>query len=288
MRIPTKKQVLLILLLVIGSTLLAGFQSNPPNDESGRRAPASHAKGITRGSDDQPPHGGGSIPPPGGTDIPPGGDDNPGPQPGSRDLSFGGWREWLLTGFSGLLLLVTYLLKRYVERRFENEQKAKLSELEKKAEVEPEKLKPVWELARFTLESYFKRNLNQVRNIFYVSITAMIAGFGVIFWGVKIAVGDPNQVKVSVVAAASGVLTEFISLTFMAIYRSTLGQANQYVAVLERINSVGMAVQILDSMAKDSEQLKDATRAEIIRLLLSKPLVAPPKPDRIRQPKAAS
>jgi len=159
--------------------------------------------------------------------------------------------------------------------KIEAARKTKLEELEKKADVEPEKLKPVWELARFTLETYFQRNLSHVRDIFRVSISAMIAGFGVILWGIGIAIVRPDAVKISLIASASGILTEFISLTFMAIYRSTLAQANEYVSVLERINSVGMAVQILDSMSDRTDELKDATRAEIIRLLLSRSSLKP-------------
>jgi len=39
--------------------------------------------------------------------------------------------------------------------------------------------------------------------------------------------------------------------------------------VLERINTVGMAVQILDAIPEQETQLKNSTRAEIVALLLS-------------------
>lgn len=158
-----------------------------------------------------------------------------------------------------------------LSRNYEDEkqQRQKVATLEQKIEEAPDKIKPVWELARFTLESYFKRNLKQVRAIFYVSITVMAAGFVVILWGIREAVSDPSRLNIGIVASASGILTEFISLTFMAIYRSTMAQANEYVSVLERINTVGMAVQVLDSIADSSSELKDLTRIDIIRLLLS-------------------
>ena len=69
-------------------------------------------------------------------------------------------------------------------------------------------------------------------------------------------------------AVGSGIITEFIGVTFMAIYRSTLRQANAYMSVLERINAVGMAVQILDAIGNEEPKLKDATRAEVAKLLL--------------------
>jgi hypothetical protein len=55
----------------------------------------------------------------------------------------------------------------------------------------------------------------------------------------------------------------------MVIYRSTMAQANRFMEVLERINTVGMAVQILDSIPEAEAQLKNSTRAEIVALLLS-------------------
>jgi predicted small secreted protein len=39
---------------------------------------------------------------------------------------------------------------------------------ESKVEAEPEKVKPSWDLARITLESYFNRNLSQVTYIFWL------------------------------------------------------------------------------------------------------------------------
>jgi len=43
-----------------------------------------------------------------------------------------------------------------------------------------------------------------------------------------------------------------IGVTFMVIYRSTMAQANQFMEVLERINTVGMAVQILDTIPNEA------------------------------------
>ena len=45
----------------------------------------------------------------------------------------------------------------------------------------------------------------------------------------------------SMAAAVSGIITQFIGVTFMVIYRSTMAQANAFMVVLDRINSVGMA-----------------------------------------------
>jgi TRADD-N domain-containing protein len=192
----------------------------------------------------------------------------------------------LIALFSGVVFKYFWNLKA------QGQQQRQRRDLQEKVDKEPTKIKPVWELAAFTLETYFQRNLKQVRAIFWVSNLVMFAGFAVIVWGIKVAVDDPNRVKIGVIASASGILTEFISLTFMAIYRSTMAQANEYVSVLERINTVGMAVQVLDSMDKDdkeSTELKNVTRVDIVRLLLTPRGTQPAKPrSRLTKIKAKS
>lgn len=186
--------------------------------------------------------------------------------------------------------VASFWVKYRLDIKGDAQREAKVSDLEKKVEDTPDKVKPVWELARFTLENYFKRNLSQVRQIFFVSVCVMIGGFAIILWGIYIAIVNPSGVKVGLISSASGILTEFISLTFMAIYRSTMSQANEYVAVLERINTVGMAVQVLDAMDNDdkaSAELKNVTRVDIIRLLLTPPGARLPQPrSRIEKIKA--
>ena len=172
---------------------------------------------------------------------------------------------------SGLAAIIFYALAARSEKALERVRQVRIAGLELKLEQEPEKVKFAWDLARITLETYFDRNLNQVRLIFFVAIGVMVAGFGFVLWGIKVAVQNPESVKIAIIASASGILTQFIGLTFMAIYRSTMLQAAQFMKVLERINTVGMAVQILDTMKDTSTELKDLTRVDIIRLLLASP-----------------
>jgi len=142
----------------------------------------------------------------------------------------------------------------------------RIERIEAKAEREPEKVRFAWELASAKLEAYFDRNLSQVFSIFVVAIVAMLAGFVFVLWGVRLAIKTPGQ-NTSWIAAISGIITEFIGVTFMVIYRSTMTQANAFMQVLERINTVGMAVQILDSIPESP--LKNETRASLVNHLLS-------------------
>jgi hypothetical protein len=142
------------------------------------------------------------------------------------------------------------------------------------ARAEPEKAKPAWDVARLKMERYLTINLSQMGAIFWVSIGTMLIGFGAIFWGIEqgIAFAEHSEKLDSIkslpafLAACSGIITEFIGVTFLIIYRSTMKQATSYFKTLERINSVGMATQILDAMP--DEALRNQTRSELIKLLL--------------------
>jgi phage shock protein PspC (stress-responsive transcriptional regulator) len=145
----------------------------------------------------------------------------------------------------------------------------RIERIEEKAAQQPEKSKFAWDLARAKLEAYFDRNLSQVRMIFVVAVCIMVVGFGFVLWGVLLAISNPVSTKTSYVAAISGIITQFIGVTFMVIYRSTMTQANKFMEVLERINTVGMAVQILDAIPEAEAELKNTTRSQIVALLLS-------------------
>lgn len=60
----------------------------------------------------------------------------------------------------------------------------------------------------------------------------------------------------------------FIGATFLILYKATMAQATDYVNILERINAVGMSVQILETIEEDDTKLKQKTTAEIAKQLL--------------------
>lgn len=179
---------------------------------------------------------------------------------------------WLPTLFYSVLFVTgsVYFFLRFAQHEaLTQQQQDRLGKLEEKALQEPEKASYAWDLARAKLEAYFDRNLSQVKAIFWMAVVVMVAGFGFIVWGLQKAIATPEHVTIAIIGAASGIITQFIGLTFMAIYKNTMEQATRYVSVLERINTVGMAVQILDAIDEQSSELKDVTRVDIIRLLLA-------------------
>jgi hypothetical protein len=180
-----------------------------------------------------------------------------------------------LTLFTRIILLTGLLIPLFMilgellsSKAHQASEQQKIDNAQERKDKEPEKAGPAWDLARLVLERYFDRNLSQVRMIFFVAVSVMIAGFGVVLWAVTLALSHPNSVTPSYVAALSGILTEFIGLTFMIIYRSTMTQASEYMEILERINTVGMATQILDAIPSEKDDLKNSTRAEVVAILL--------------------
>lgn len=149
------------------------------------------------------------------------------------------------------------------------ETKARIAEVASKAEQAPEKAKFAWELATVRLEAYFDRNLSQVNQVFWLAVAVTTAGFCFVLWGVVVSLNQPQVSARALVAGVSGIITQFIGATFLVIYRSIMEQANEFIWVLERINTVGMAVQVLDSIPEDQAGLKNATRSNLVSLLLT-------------------
>ncbi len=150
--------------------------------------------------------------------------------------------------------------------------KQEIERAESRLANHPEKVKPAWDLARVTLESYFNRNLSQVAAIFWISVAVMVLGFVIVCMGVLRAINPSGSSLPAVIAGVAGVITEFIGATFLLIYRSTMSQALDYTKTLERINAVGMAMQILDTIPDDAsgDGLKNATKAEVVRQLMQR------------------
>lgn len=133
----------------------------------------------------------------------------------------------------------------------------------------PEEPKAAWELARVKLESYLRRNLSQIRWIFGLTLLVMLAGFAIIVYGITRIYQDPANFQPSIVVTASGLIVEFVAASFLVIYKSTMEQARDYVNILERINAVGMSVQIIENIEGSQVELRDKTRAEVALALLS-------------------
>jgi hypothetical protein len=174
----------------------------------------------------------------------------------------------LILGFIALLMTAMIAIGQ-IQRGNKQAEKAdaKVDALEAKVREDPTNPQIVWNLARAALERYLDRNLRQVRWIFALTVAVMVCGMALVVVGVWRAIQFPDSIAPSYLAALAGVLIQFIGGTFLIIYRSTMEQAKSYVDVLERINAVGMSINILDAI-KDDDRMHNEGRAAIARDLL--------------------
>lgn len=170
----------------------------------------------------------------------------------------------VLLGTSVIILIGIYASQLIIE---ETEAKAEIRKVEERIKENPNEPTAAWELARIKLENYLNRNLFQIRWIFIWTVIIMIAGFIILGYGIIKVYEVPSNISGGLITTISGLIIEFIGATFLVVYKSTMGQAKDFVNVLERINAVGMSVQILDRIEED-QKLKNQTGAEIAKLLL--------------------
>jgi hypothetical protein len=124
-----------------------------------------------------------------------------------------------------------------------------------------------WDLANIKLEQYFDRNLHQTNGMFCLALFVVFAGLGLIAWTIMYSLAHAQSGSTLLIEIGAGVITQFIGATFMVLYRSTIQQASSNVEILERINAVGMAMQIIADVPKD-DPLHNKTKAELANLLL--------------------
>lgn len=133
---------------------------------------------------------------------------------------------------------------------------------------EPAEPQLAWDLARIKLENDLDKNLKQVSSIYYLTVIVMIFSMILIGFGVYRAIDDPSTIQPSALAALTGIIVQIIGGTFLIIYRSTMAQAKDYVNVLERINAVGMSINILESI-ESATDMRDDARIKLSVILLS-------------------
>lgn len=140
--------------------------------------------------------------------------------------------------------------------------------VEERVRENPKETQAAWELAQTKLESYINRNLSQVRSIFWLTILVMLFGFSLISYGIFQAFEAPDVLGPPILTACSGLIVNFIGATFLVVFKSTMSQAQEYMGIIERINAVGMSVQILETISESNDTLKDKTISDISQKLL--------------------
>lgn len=169
--------------------------------------------------------------------------------------------------------ILYYYDKIIKKQRRENDLRQKEKEIGEKLTEVPLNVQSVWDLAQFNLEKYFEINYSQIKSIYRISVGILITGFFIIVSGIAVSFIKPQVMVIAYLTSITGLLTEFIGATVMFIYRSTMRQGADHVKTLEKINSVGMSIHIVDSMdeaiGKNDVTLKNNTKSEIAKMTLN-------------------
>lgn len=173
----------------------------------------------------------------------------------------------ILIALGAVVAISSFLMLETVQLSVRMSTRARIERVEKRFEANPQ-AQNAWDLARVKLESYLDRNLSQVKSIYWLTVFVMGAGLALVSYGLMQSMQNPERLPVAIVASASGVLISFIGGSFLLIYRSIMTESRGYVSVLERINAVGMAVQVISSIPDADAELKNRTTAELAMQLL--------------------
>lgn len=182
----------------------------------------------------------------------------------------GGWLFILSDSLNAHALILSVFLPPTVVRIFLVLRGASLpaaiQRVEKAERVSEEKVgeaRPLWNLANARLDLYFERNLSQIRSIFWLTVLVLIVGFTLMGYGVFQAFQANSSIEASVLATASGILTQFLAATFLVLYRSTINQASAFVSALERMNAFGIAIQIIDTIPEEYTSMQQEARSQL-------------------------
>ena len=114
--------------------------------------------------------------------------------------------------------------------------------------------------AKLLLVDYLKTNLSQITYTFWLSVFVMIFGFGILVWGISKVFNSPDSILSAAIVSGAGVITEFIGVTFLFIYRATQMRAEQYFKTVERISTSEIVEEILENLP---EELANKVKANV-------------------------
>jgi hypothetical protein len=173
--------------------------------------------------------------------------------------NIGDFYYYIVILLSVIMLIILY--ESYRENTSREKRKIeRIKQIELKINDAPDSSKYVWEIATIKLESYFDKNISQINSIYWISVSVILIGVGVILFSIT---KTGSNIELTLISSGVGVLTQFLGATLMFLYRSTIKQSVNLINILERINTVGMSIHIVETLPDKNEELKNKTKAEI-------------------------
>jgi len=158
------------------------------------------------------------------------------------------------------------------------------SEIKKDAKLEqkayPSKNLPQYKSLLADSFAHIEIILRQNKNIFILTLITIFAGFTMILYGGWLLANytgnsQDEAIRYTLInpllIIIAGMFTESIAVVILLIYRSVSQQTEFHFKSLERLTTVGIAIQLLDDLADDkidNEELKSTTKADIAKKLL--------------------
>lgn len=160
-------------------------------------------------------------------------------------------------------LVIAFILGEHKKKAADQEIDDNIDKARQNIDEKPGKITPVWDLANYTLQKYYNKNLSQVNSIYKLSIIVMSMGFLLIISILIATIYFQIEVRLESIGIIAGIITEFIGATFLFIYKSTIRQALQHSKSLEDINKVGMSIKIIESITENATNKEKIDNAKI-------------------------
>lgn len=177
-----------------------------------------------------------------------------------------------------LILLIGLFIQQYAMDAAYRTQENKLQE---EADEDPSNIRKAWRADRQFMHNYLSRNLGQNRQIFWTSLVMIPIGFAVIVVGSIVSIigtprsGENIASSIGVLSLPewiiiTGLITEFLAATILFIYKSTFSQTSRYFRELARLNIVGIAAQMVDTINDDDGSARNQAIKESAVALLQR------------------
>ena len=136
-------------------------------------------------------------------------------------------------------------------------------------------LLPLLRYSRAQLEQYYEMGLGQTRRSFFHALVAMWLGFTLLVLGLALYVGAFDRLGIqrpsldfNLLILATATIIEFISVMFLWVYRSTMGQLTFYYRLQVRNHTSILCYR----MTMDMTSGKDGARRAIVNSMLDNAL----------------
>lgn len=132
----------------------------------------------------------------------------------------------------------------------------------------PENVDLQIDLSRKIFNRYYERNLRSSGWLLMITACVIVAGICLIGYGIIIVYNDPEKLSYSAIPVLGGAVTTFIGSTLLVVNKSLMDQGKEYAESLQRVNNIGIALSILESISSDEKDHRADISKKIVMALI--------------------